>query len=318
MHIVLLDGDKTNPGDLSWAPLEALGTLTVYPNTPAEEAAARIGNADAVIDNKVPLTRAVLKACPRLRYVGLLSTGYDVVDLDAAQELGITVANAPGYSTRAVAQHTLALLLELTNCAGHHSQAVHAGRWNNETSWSFWDEDLAELGGKTLGIIGLGSIGLHVAQIAGALGMRVLAHSPTRRAAGEAVAQYVPLAQLLAESDVVSLHCPLTAATQGIISADALAAMRPGALLINTARGALLDETAVAAALHSGRLAGAALDVVAVEPIRADNPLLAAPNCILTPHIAWAAKETRARLIDLVADNLRAFLAGQPQNTVGV
>lgn len=311
MKIVVLDGYTENPGDLSWDALAAQGELTVYDRTPPAEILARVGDAEIVYTNKTPLTRETLAACERLRYVGALSTGYNVVDADAAKELGIAVTNIPAYSTAAVAQFVFALLLEVCHRVGHHSRAVHEGRWANSIDFCFWDYPLIELAGKTMGIIGYGRIGRATAAIARSFGMRVLAHS--RRGNDPAC---VPLETLLAESDVVSLHCPLTAESKGMIDRQAIAQMKDGVILINTARGPLIQEEDLRDALLSGKVYAAAVDVVSVEPIRPDNPLLGLENCLITPHIAWAPKETRTRLMEVAAENLRQFLAGTPQNLV--
>lgn len=316
MEIVILDGEIVNPGDLSWAGLEALGHVTAWPDTKPEQVAGRIGNAEVVITNRVCITAEVIAACPGLRYIGLMSTGYNTVDIEAAKRAGIPVCNVPGYTTDAVAQATFALLLEVCNQVGRHSAEVHAGRWGETEDWSFWSDPLIELSGKTLGIIGFGAIGRAVARIAAAMNMRVVAHSRTETEEGQALAEYLPLDDLLATADVVSLHCPLTPETRGMINASAIEKMKPGTILLNTARGALLDDTVVAAALNSGRLRAAGLDVVSVEPIAENNPLLKAKNCFITPHIAWAAIETRRRLLGIVEQNLRAFVTGTPVNVV--
>lgn len=316
MEIVILDGEIVNPGDLSWAGLEALGHVTAWPDTKPEQVAGRIGNAEVVITNRVCITAEVIAACPGLRYIGLMSTGYNTVDIEAAKRAGIPVCNVPGYTTDAVAQATFALLLEVCNQVGRHSAEVHAGRWGETEDWSFWSDPLIELSGKTLGIIGFGAIGRAVARIAAAMNMRVVAHSRTETEEGRALAEYLPLDDLLATADVVSLHCPLTPETRGMINTSAIEKMKPGTILLNTARGALLDDMVVAAALNSGRLRAAGLDVVSVEPIAENNPLLKAKNCFITPHIAWAAIETRRRLLGIVEQNLRAFVTGTPVNVV--
>lgn len=310
MKIVILDGYTLNPGDLSWAGFEALGDVTVYGETAPGDVAARIGDARLIIANKVPITRQVFESCPGIRYVGELATGYNNIDLQAATDHGVCVTNVPAYGTMAVAQMVFALLLELCQRCGHHSEAVHQGRWAKSRGFCFWDYPLVELDGKTMGIIGLGRIGRQVQKIAEAFGMRVLAHDVT------AMPGTVPLDTVLEEADVLSLHCPLTAENEGFINAATIAKMKDSAFLINTARGPLLCERDVAAALASGKLGGAGLDVVSVEPMRPDNPLLAAPNCVITPHIAWAPVETRARLMAIAVENLRAFLAGKEQNRV--
>ena len=315
MKIVILDAYAANPGDLSWDEFVALGELTVYDRTAQEDAAARIGDAEVVFINKVRLTDDIFAACPNLKLVSILATGYNIVDLAAAKRRGITVCNVPGYSTRAVVQMTFALLLEICQQVGLHSGAVHTGRWQTCPDFCFWDRPLIELDGKTMGIVGYGAIGSAVGTVAQALGMKLLVTARHERPVPEG-ARFVSLPELLAQSDVVSLHCPQTAENARMIDAGALAQMKDGAILINTARGGLLDEQAVADALRSGKLLAAGMDVVSAEPIRADNPLLTAPNCFLTPHIAWAPLETRRRLQTISAENLRAFLAGKPQNVV--
>ena len=315
MKIVILDAYAANPGDLSWDEFAALGDLTVYDRTAQEDAAARIGDAEVVFINKVRLTDDIFAACPNLKLVSILATGYNIVDLAAAKRRGITVCNVPGYSTRAVVQMTFALLLEICQQVGLHSGAVHTGRWQTCPDFCFWDWPLIELDGKTMGIVGYGAIGSAVGTVAQALGMKLLVTARHEKPVPEG-ARFVSLPELLAQSDVVSLHCPQTAENARMIDAGALAQMKDGAILLNTARGGLLDEQAVADALRSGKLLAAGMDVVSAEPIRADNPLLTAPNCFLTPHIAWAPLETRRRLQAISAENLRAFLAGKPQNVV--
>lgn len=315
MDIVVLDGGTTNPGDLSWAPLEALGRVTVYDSTPADCVVKRAQNAEALIVNRIVLNRAVLDALPKLRYIGTLATGYNTIDVRAAREKGVTVCNVPLYCVETVAQLTLALLLALCNRVEHLSAVTRSGGWNDAVEATHTTAPILELSGKTLGILGFGNIGRAVAQLGLALGMRVLAHSRTQRALPTGCT-WCSFETLFETADVVSLHCPLTDETRGIVGASVLARMKPTALLINTARGALVDENALADALNSGRLAGAGLDVMAEEPPRADHPLLTAKNCLITPHIAWASREARLRLIDAVTGNLRAFLAGQPVNVV--
>lgn len=316
LEIVVLDGEIANPGDISWQGVESLGSLKVYPSTKPGDVVKNIGNAGAVILNKVPITREIIQACPGLAYIGLLSTGYNIIDLQAAKERGIPVCNVPEYSTAAVAQSAIALLLEICNQVGHHSAEVHAGKWGATQNWSFWSKSLIELQGKTMGIVGFGNIGRVTGRVAAALGMRVLAAGSRPTEAGRAIAEYVPLPQLLAEADVVSLHCPLTSATQHLIAEQTIAQMKQGAILLNTARGGLVDEEALAAALNSGRVYAAGVDVVSEEPIADTNPLLKAKNCFITPHIAWAAAETRTRLLEVVAGNLRAWAEGSPVNVV--
>lgn len=312
MNIVVLDGHTENPGDLSWAPLEALGTLTVYDRTAPEDAAARMRGAQAVYTNKTRLTRALIEGTEGLRFIGVLSTGYDVVDIAAAAEWGIPVCNVPSYGTQTVAQYTFALLLALCHRVEHHNQTVQAGRWAQSIDFSYFDWPQVELAGKTMGIIGYGRIGQAVSAIAQAFGMHVLVYDPGlgQKDGG------VLLEELLAGSDIVSLHCPLTPENRGMIGRDAIAQMREGAYLINTARGGLLQEMDVREAVLAGKLAGVAVDVVSEEPIRTDNPLLGLDRVLITPHIAWAAQAARQRLLDVAVDNLRACLAGSPQNVV--
>ncbi|MEB3166289.1 MAG: D-2-hydroxyacid dehydrogenase [Cyanobacteriota bacterium] len=307
-RLVVLDGATTNPGDLSWESLERLGDLTVHARTPAELLAERIAGADVVITNKCRLDAAAIAAAPALRGIAVLATGHDVVDGAAARARGLPVCNVPEYGTAAVAQAVFALLLELTNRTGHHAEAVRQGRWTSCPDFCFWDGTLMELAGRRLAVVGPGRIGRAVGRIAEAFGMEVRFHGRGADAAA--------LDALLASSDVVSLHCPLTPASRGLIDAARLGRMKPGALLINTARGPLVNEADLAAALHSGRIGGAGLDVLCVEPPTPDNPLLQAPNCLITPHIAWAAREARARLIEATAANVEALLAGQPRHVV--
>ncbi len=312
MRIVILDAFASNPGDVSWAELEQFGELTVYDRTAPEETLDRIADADIVLLNKAPLRAEVLRQCPKLKLISVLATGYNIVDIAAARELGITVCNVPGYSTGAVAQMTFALLLELTQHVGLHSAAVHAGQWQNSPDFCFWNAPLTELAGKTMGLIGYGAIGQAVATIAKAFGMELLVTSRTPKN----IDGFVNLQELLERSDIVSLHCPQTTENLHMLNAETIAQMKDGALLINTARGGLVDEQAVADALVSGKLGGYAADVVSKEPICASNPLLTAPNCVLSPHVAWAPKETRLRLHSITAENIRKYLAGQPQNVV--
>ena len=308
-RIVVLDGHTLNPGDLSWDPLRALGELTVHARTAPGEIAARAAGAAVVLTNKCPLAAATIAVLPELRCIGVLATGHNIVDSAAARARGIVVCNVPTYGTRTVAQATIALLLELANQAGYHAATVAAGRWASSPDWSYWDRPLVELDGLTFGLVGAGRIGQATAAIARALGMRVIVHSRT-------APDSIPLDRLFAESDVVSLHCPLTPETKGLVNAARLALMKPSAFLLNTSRGALVDEAALAEALNGGRLAGAALDVLSVEPPPADHPLLSARNCLITPHQAWAARAARARLLAVTVENVRGFLAGRPQNVV--
>lgn len=313
--IVVLEGYASNPGDLSWEEFAALGKLTVYDRTAPEEILPRIRDAQIVLINKTRLTAELLAQCPHLRMIGVMATGYNVVDIDAAKRLGITVCNVPGYSTMAVAQMTFALLLEMTQQVGLHNSSVHVGRWTQAPDFCYWDAPLTELDGKTMGLIGYGAIGQAVGRIAQAFGLRLLVTARHERPVPEG-ARYVSAEELLREADIVSLHCPQTAENLHMIDAAALESMKNGAILLNTARGGLIDEQAVADALKRGKLRFYGADVVSAEPIGADNPLLTAPNCYLTPHIAWAPKETRVRLHGVVLENLRAFLAGRPQNVV--
>lgn len=319
MKLVILDGYTENPGDLSWAELEALGEVTVYDRTAYTESpciAARIGDAEIAVTNKTPISRETMDRCPQLRLIAVMATGYNIVDCAAAREKGIVVSNVPGYGTAAVAQFAVALLLEVCHHIGRHSDTVHQGKWAAHQDWCYWDAPQIELAGKTAGIIGFGRIGQATGRILRALGMEVLACSPHPRDEGRAIGTYVDLDTLLRRSDVIFLHCNLTAENTRLINRHTLAKMKDGAILINNARGQLLCEPAVAEALRTGKLAAAALDVVSAEPIRPDNPLLTAPNCILTPHISWAAREARVRILKTTAENIRAYLAGSPIHVV--
>ena len=310
--IVILDGFTANPGDISWAAIEALGNCKIYDRTGEADVVARAADADIVLTNKTLITQKSLAALPRLRYIGVLATGYNTVDVQAAQQRGILVCNVPEYSTPNVTQAVFALLLELTNRTGHHSQTVHEGRWSASPDFCYWDGELVELAGRTLGIVGYGRIGKAVAAVGRAFGMQILAH---RRTASDDP-QFVSLDRLLSESDVVSLHCPLVPDTKELINAARLAQMKPSAFLINTARGALIHEPDLAAALNAERIAGAGLDVLSVEPPLASNPLLSARNCVLTPHIAWATRNARLRLLEVTAANIRGYLLNRPQNVI--
>lgn len=318
MKIVVLDGYALNPGDLSWECFREFGDITIYDRTPEELICQRIGDAEIVLLNKTPITKETLAACPGIQLICVLATGYNVVDCAAAAKRNIPVCNVPAYGTDSVAQFTFALLLELCHRVGLHSDSVHKGDWCRSTDFCYWLTPQMELAGKTLGIIGFGRIGRAVGKIAKAFGMRVLAFNRSRCAEGEAIGQYVELDTLLKESDVVSLHCPLTEQTQNIISAAALETMKDGAILLNTARGPLIDEEAVADALRCGKLRGFAADVVCAEPMPENNPLLGMPNCILTPHMAWAPIESRQRIMDCTVRSVQAFLAGKPTNTVNM
>ena len=316
MKIVILDGYTENPGDLSWEELAKLGELTVYDRTPAEEIVNRIGDAEIVITNKTPISRETMEVCPNIKYIALLATGYNVVDVNAAREKGIPVSNVPTYGTAAVGQFAIAMLLEICHHVAHHSDTVHAGKWNSCIDWCYWDYPLIELDGKTMGIIGFGRIGQTTGKIAKAMGMNILAYDSFQSESGKAIAEYVDLDTLLAKSDVISLHCPLFPETQGIINKDTIAKMKDGVILLNNSRGPLIVEQDVADALNSGKIYAAGLDVVSTEPIRNDNPLLKAKNCIITPHISWAPKESRQRIMDCTVSNVAAFISGDPINVV--
>ena len=317
MKIVVLDGYTENPGDLSWEGLEKLGDLTVYDRTPADKIIERMKGAEAVYTNKTPISREAISACPELKFIGVLATGYNVVDTAAAKGAGVVVSNIPTYGTDAVAQYVFALLLEMCHHVGEHSDCVKAGDWTNNVDWCFWNHPLIELAGKTLGIIGFGRIGQRTAEIGMAFGMNVLAYDEYQNKALESDrCKYVSLDELLANSHVISLHCPLFPSTEGIINKDTIAKMKDGVMLVNTSRGPLIVEADLRDALNSGKVAGAAVDVVSTEPIKMDNPLLSAKNMIITPHIAWAPKESRQRLMDIAVENLQAFVNGKPQNVV--
>lgn len=318
MKIVILDGYTENPGDLSWEGFEKLGELTVYDRTPASKIITHIGDADVVITNKTPISHEAIKANKNLNYIGVLATGYNIVDVDAAKQRGIRVCNIPAYGTAAVGQFAIALLLEICHHVAHHDQAVHAGRWTDCPDWCFWDHPLIELAGKTMGIIGFGRIGQTTGRIAKALGMNVIAYDKFPNNAGREIAEYVSLDSLLSTSDVIALHCPLFPSTQGIINKDNLAKMKDGVILLNNSRGQLIVEADLADALNTGKVYAAGLDVVSTEPIQSDNPLLSAKNCIITPHISWAPKESRQRLMDIAVKNLASFLAGNTVNCVNL
>ena len=319
MKIVILDGRALNPGDLSYDCINQFGDVDLYQHTDSkEETIARIGDAQIVLTNKVPITEDILSACPNIRLICVLATGYNIVDCNAAARRQIPVCNVPSYGTAAVAQFTLALMLELCHRIGLHDAVVHDGKWCRCANFCFWDTPQMELGGKTIGIIGFGRIGQAVARLAAAFGMNVLAYSRTQRPVEGLDVKYVDLDTLLANSDFVSLHCPLFPETEKLINKQTISQMKDGAYLINTSRGGVLDEQAVADALRSGKLAGAAVDVVSQEPMKEENPLLTAPNCIITPHIAWAPTESRQRLLDCVVENIRCFLKGTPQNVVNL
>ena len=319
MKIVILDGYVENPGDLSWDGLAALGELTVYDRTSLtdeQEIIDRIGDAEIVFTNKTPISRRVIDACPNLKFISMLATGYNVVDYAYAREKGIPLSNVPTYGTASVSQFAIALLLEVCHHVAHHDRAVHEGRWETSADWCFWDYPLIELAGKTMGIIGFGRIGQQTGRIAKALGMKILAHDSRPNDTGREIGEYVDLDTLLRESDVVALHCPLFPETKGIINRDTLAKMKPTAILLNNSRGPLVVEQDLADALNEGTIYAAAVDVVDTEPIRGDNPLLTAKNCLITPHISWAPKESRQRIMDCTVENVKAFLNGKPVNVV--
>lgn len=317
MRIVVLDGYTLNPGDLSWDSLAELGELTVFDRTPKDKIIERIGDAEVIFTNKTPLTKETLEKTKSVKYIGVLATGYNVVDCAAARALGISVTNIPTYGTDAVAQMTFALLLEVCHHVWSHSEKVKMGEWTNSKDFCFWDYPLIELTGKTFGIIGYGRIGQSVARIAQGFGMKVIAYSRSiKGSSNNEYAEYAELDKLLKEADVVSLHCPLTESTRGLINKNTIAEMKESVIIINTSRGQLINEEDLADALNGGKVFGAAVDVVSTEPIMADNPLLKAKNCIITPHIAWAPKESRARLMDIAVNNLRAFIDNKSVNVV--
>lgn len=317
MKIVILDGYTENPGDLSWEGIEKFGDLTVYDRTPEDKVIERISGAEIVFTNKTPVSKAAIESNPKLQFIGVLATGYNIVNVAAAKEAGVVVSNIPTYGTDAVAQYAMALLLEMCHHVGEHSDCVKAGEWTNNKDWCFWNHPLIELAGKTLGVIGFGRIGQRTAEIAMAFGMNILAYDEYQNKALESDrCRYVSLDELLANSDAISLHCPLFPSTEGIINKDTIAKMKYGVMIINTSRGPLIVEADLRDALNSGKVAGAAVDVVSTEPIKMDNPLLQAKNMIITPHIAWAPKESRKRLMDIAVENLQAFVNGSPENVV--
>jgi glycerate dehydrogenase len=317
MKIVILDGYTENPGDLSWDGFERLGELTVYDRTPKDKVIERIGDAEIVCTNKTPISRETLTFCPGIKYIGVFATGYNIVDIKAAQAKGILVTNIPTYGTTAVAQMVFALLLEICHHVGEHNDAVRRGDWTNNADWCFWNYPLIELAGKTMGIIGFGRIGQNTAKIAQALGMNVLAFDSLRNVDLKSEnCRYEELDEVLGKSDVISLHCPLFPETQGIINQENISKMKDGVIIINTSRGPLVVEEDLRDALNSGKVYAAGVDVVSTEPIKMDNPLLQAKNCFLTPHIAWAPKESRKRLMDIAVANLEAFISGNPINIV--
>lgn len=317
--IVILDGYTENPGDLSWDKIREFGDVTEYDRTSYAESeliAERIGDADIAIVNKTPISAATIDRCPNLKAVFILATGYNIVDTAYAGSRGIDVVNVPTYGTHIVSQYAVGLLMEICSHYGHHDREVKAGRWQNNIDWCFWDYPLIELAGKTAGIIGLGRIGQATAKILNALEMKVIAYDSSRSEAGASVAEYTDLDDLFARSDVIFLHCPLFPETERIIRRENIAKMKDGVILINNSRGPLVDEQDLADALESGKIYAAAVDVVSTEPINADSPLLTAKNIIITPHISWAAKEARQRIMDITADNIRAWAAGSPVNVV--
>lgn len=319
MKIVVLDGYTENPGDLSWGELEKLGEVTVYDRTSYVDApviAERIGDAQIVITNKTPVSRAAIDRCPNIKLIALLATGYNVVDYVYAREKGIPVVNVPAYGTQIVGQYAAGLLLEICSHYGHHDKTVKEGRWEHSEDWCYWDYPMIELYGKTAGIIGLGRIGQATARILNAMDMKILAYDAHESEDGRKLAQYVDLDTLLKESDVIFLHCPLFPSTEGIINKENISKMKDGVILINNSRGQLVVEQDLADGLNSGKVYAAGLDVVSTEPIKGDNPLLKAKNCLITPHISWAAQASRQRIMDITVDNVKAFLSGEPVNVV--
>lgn len=319
MKIVVLDGYTLNPGDISWEQIEKIGDLTVYDRTSLtdyKEIANRIGDAEIVFTNKTPLSNAVFEKCPNIKYVGVLATGYNIVDIDSAKTKNICVTNIPSYGTSAVGQFAIALLLEICHHIGEHNKRILEGAWEKSLDWCFWDYPLIELAGKTIGIIGFGKIGQATGQVAKALGMHVIAYDTFPNDSGREIAEYVDVDRLFAESDVIALHCPLIDSTKGIICKKNIDKMKDGVIVLNNSRGPLIIEKDLAEALNSGKVYAAGIDVVSEEPIKKDNPLLKAKNCIITPHISWAPRECRTRLMKMATDNLLAFLAGTPKNRV--
>ena len=316
VKIVVLDGYPLNPGDLTWDGLKALGDLTVYDRTAESDVVERAAEANVVLTNKTPLRAATLAKLSRLRCVSVLATGFNTVDVETARALAVPVCNVPDYGTYSVAQHTFALILELCHRVGLHADDVRAGGWARNPDWSYSLAPFIELAGKTLGLVGYGRIAQRVAKIGTAMGMEVIAHSPSHESGGDGVARFGSLARVLSAADFLSLHCPLTASNQGLINDENITRMKRSAYLINTARGGLVVEQDLASALNTGRLAGAALDVLSAEPPPAGHPLLTATHCIVTPHNAWATREARARLMAATVENVRAFLSGEPRNVV--
>lgn len=321
MKIVVLDSSPVDEGGLSWERIQSLGEVEIYKDTPYKEpnlVAERIGDADIAISNKTPISAKTMELCPNLKLIAMLSTGYNIVDYEYAATKNIKVANVPNYGSNAVAQYAVGMLLEICSHFSHHDKTVKEGRWESGGQWCYWDYPMIELYRKTAGIIGLGSIGRTTAKILGALGMKVLAHSRSRSPEGEKLAEYVDLDTLLRESDVIFLHCPLLKETEGIINKESIAKMKDGVILINNSRGQLIIEEDLAQALNCGKVYAAGLDVVSREPIRKDNPLLKAKNCMITPHISWVATETRQRIMDRTYDNLKAFIEGSPIHIVNM
>lgn len=319
MKIVVLDGYTENPGDLSWDALREFGELVVYDRTPVdddEEIISRIADAEVVYTNKTPINKHVIDACKNMRMISLLATGYNVVDYQYAKEKEIPVTNVPTYGTASVGQFAMALLLEICHHIGYHNETVHEGKWQNHEDWCYWDYPLIELDNKTMGIIGFGKIGQTTGKLAKAMGMHVLAYDSYPNETGKTIAEYVSLDELLEKSDVIALHCPLFPETEGIINKENIAKMKDGVIILNNARGPLVVEQDLADALNSGKVYAAGLDVVSTEPIKGDNPLLKAKNCIITPHISWAPKESRQRIMDCAYENLKAYVEGNPQNVV--
>ncbi len=317
MKIVVLDGYTLNPGDMSWDAMGQLGELVVYDRTPADKVIERIDNAEIILTNKVILTKEILDKIPSVKYIGVIATGYNVVDTEYAKELGVIVTNVPAYSTDSVTQMVFAFILEFCHHVGEHNRVVHEGKWTKNIDFSFWDFPLIELKNKTLGIIGFGAIGQKVAKIAETFGMKVLFHSRTIKPELETnTVKSATLERVLAESDFITLHCPLTEQTRELINEDTIPKMKNGAFLINTSRGPVINEKDVAHALNTGKLAGLGADVVSIEPIQADNPLLSAKNAVITPHFAWATEDARERLMDTLIKNIDSFIKGTPVNVV--
>ena len=318
MKICVLDGYVLNPGDLSWDNIAKFGELTVHDRTGYDDASviSSVGDAEIILTGDAPVSAAVLDACPNVKYIGVMATGYNAIDIEYARKKGIPVCNVPAYGTTTVAQYAISLLLEICGRVGYHSDAVKAGRWISCPDYCFWDHPLIELAGKTMGIIGFGRMGMNTGKIAKALGMDVLAYSRSEREEGRSIARYVGLDTLLAESDVICLHCPLLPETENIINRDTIAKMKDGVILINNSRGRLVVEQDLADALNSGKIYAAGLDVVTVEPMLENNPLLTAKNCFITPHISWATPEARQRIFDCTEKNLAAYFAGKPVNVV--